>query len=88
MALEIHGAVWKNRLWGILNEGLEYLSALPVYIIFIIQTHIMACLDGRQELQFLGIKNWGQFIDNLITLTLISDYNNQIADRLQTGSTG
>jgi hypothetical protein len=30
-------------------------------------------------------KHWGQLIDNLITLTPIFDYNNQIVDRLQTG---
>jgi hypothetical protein len=28
---------------------------------------------------------WGQLIDNLITLAPIFDYNNQIADLLQTG---
>ena len=32
--------------------------------------------------------NWGQLIDNLVTLAPIIDYNNQMADLLQTGSTG
>jgi hypothetical protein len=32
--------------------------------------------------------NWGQLVDNLITLVPIIDYNNQIADLLQTGFTG
>jgi hypothetical protein len=30
-------------------------------------------------------EDWGRLIDNLVTLTPIVDYNNQIADLLKTG---
>ena len=31
------------------------------------------------------VANWGRLIDNLVTLAPIIDYNNRIADLLQTG---
>jgi hypothetical protein len=67
--------------------GHQLISSTIVYISFIIHTYKMARLEGRQELQFDRIY-WGQLVDNLITLVPIIDYNNQIADLLQTGFTG
>ena len=84
MVLEIHGAGWKNRLWGILNENSISLSPAGLHNPYYSNSH-NGLLRWSTGIAIPRNKNWGQLIDNFITLDPVFDYNNQIADLLQTG---